>query len=167
MTTATATKKTKTPTIADTVTKRHQELKREALRKWRAWADAAAKRGELPDTIELLSVATMLGIQTPGEALEDDAKAIRQIETAERNAESCDAQTSKLLEPWDGNRQRIADAIAVAEAEIKKLRHLLVIVGDCCGRAQWATAAHRARKRNPRLFADVETVIAPRKEVEL
>lgn len=134
----------------------HRRMKREALGKWRAWARAIADGGDIPNPLELLSSASLLGIAAPADALEQDAQALREIDQADRAIELCLAEQGRLIEPWAGDRSKLVAAVEAAEAEAKRLREILASFDGGCGEPYWHAVAGQIRSRHRRAFAEFE-----------
>ena len=74
----------------------YERLRREAELNWAQWATALADGGQPPEPLALLEAGGLLGIDQPADALEKDARAIREVrdlglERIDLAAQGCDA----------------------------------------------------------------------------
>jgi hypothetical protein len=144
-------------TLTATIGRKFRKMRADAHRKWIAMAESmAAGEGE-PDAMSVIECARLLGIDDPGAAIEHDADVLRELAAAERATESCNVKLAEKLAPWDGDVQKLRDAIHAAEREVERLKalHLNCAVPPS---THWRWRSQQLRRENPRLFAKPSTV---------
>lgn len=141
-------------TGADRVREARLAMRREAIKSWRSWAVGIADGGPFPKVAELLAAAAILGIESPAEALEADAESLREFDAATKSFEACDTVLAKMLEPWGGDREKLAAAVEAAEAEAKRMRELLGLYDGGSGKFHWILVQNDVRRRSRRCFPE-------------
>ena len=125
-------------------------LQREAVRSWREAATELANDGRSPRPEEVLRLGAILNIANPGETLEADAQAVRDMAKIEARIQRALRENAAMVEPWGGDRDRLLADINATEQRLKDMRRALLIGFD--GASDWYGPRERLKRSNPRMF---------------
>jgi len=137
------------------ITEKFAQLRDESLRAWREWAHAIAAGKATPHPRSLLEVAGVLEIDSPAEALEADAGAIREVDRLARQAVELADDLRSKLKPWGGELSKLDAAINAAAAELKRLRAVRATWDWTCAE-NVADDAEQLRRAHSRVFQEVK-----------
>jgi len=150
---------TTTKTIPNRIRTAHAAMVRDALRTWRRWAADAAADGTIPSPTELIATASILGIESPGTALADDAAALRDHAAAERGIEGCHRAVAEAIAPF-GDRDKLQAAIEAAEQEVKRLRDVRDLVDIGGSYFYWSSLRSEIKRGAKRVLASEAEYLA-------
>jgi len=153
------TTKASTRSIPNRIRTAHAAMVREALRTWRRWAADAAADGTIPSPTELIATAAILGIESPGTALEQDAASLREYEAVERGVEGCHRAVAEAIAPW-GDRDKLEAAIDAAEREVKRLRDVRDLIDIGGSYFYWSSRRSEIKRGAKRVLAHEDEVLA-------
>jgi hypothetical protein len=125
-------------------------IEAESLRAWRQLAADMAAGGRAPNPEEVLRLATILGIDDPARALEQDAQVLREDEGYQRRNDRERAWAAEKLQPWNGDRARLLAELRDTEARVAELKQ--TIIQTSTPGTYWGSIQYRNRIKNPRLF---------------
>jgi hypothetical protein len=137
------------------ITEKFQQLRDESQRAWHDWAYDIAAGKPSPHPRSLLEVAAVLGIDSPAEALESDADAIREVARLKKQAADLADDLRAKLKPWGGDLSKLDAAINAAAAEEKRLRGVRS-TWDWTAAESVADDAEQLRRAHPRVFQEVK-----------
>lgn len=152
MPTITKTPPSPTPAARDSVSRELVRLRDESLERWRGWAVAISEGLPPPGAREVLEVAAIVGIESPGAALEADAQALRDAAGLEVGIAAAEVEVAATLEPHGGSLQALRLKIEGLEAQARDLKSVLVVAASG-GRAGHLTSMlNKLRRDNSRVF---------------
>jgi hypothetical protein len=149
--------------MSDMITKQFTRLQREAIAKWKGWAEQLADGGKPPAALEVLEAGATLGIREPVAELQADAEVLLEVRDLEQRAtaarEKIAAQSAA-----HGGAEGIRERIRTLKAELRKLEGLTGITAAHYSAGQLAGEASRLKAAHPRVFAPVPTKPTKKKE---
>jgi hypothetical protein len=125
-------------------------LETKAIRSWRQAAADIAAGGQAPAPEEVLRLGAILRIQSPGEALDADAEAIRNMAKIEARIARDTRECAAMVEPWGGDRDRLLAEIKATEERLANMKRCL-LAGFAPG-SDWFKPREQLRRANPRVF---------------
>jgi hypothetical protein len=155
----TATKK-KPATPAESLRELNSDIRAESAADWRRWAIALADGEGAPGGRELLAAAAALKIQDPANELQAAADAILEVRVMTRGLATCEKQLAEMLAPFDGDFQKLLQAVEVAKAEVERLQGIAYTVYNQANRGYYTSCIHQARRRHPHVWPDCNETIA-------
>jgi hypothetical protein len=142
--------------MSDTINKQFTRLQREAMAKWRAWAEQLANGEKPPAALEALEAGATLGIREPVAALQADAEALLEVRELEQRAADAREKIAAQLAAY-GGVGGLRDRIRELKAELRKAEAASGITSGHMLAGQLRGQASRLKTAHPRVFAPVPT----------
>ena len=137
----------------------YERLRREAELNWAQWATALADGGQPPEPLALLEAGGLLGIDQPADALERDARAIREVRDLEAEAAGLREREAARRAPHGSQEERRAK-IGELKAEIRRLETMAGVSPLQMQAGSLLGAAGQIRRKHPRAFLPAAPAVA-------
>jgi hypothetical protein len=142
--------------MSDTINKQFTRLQREAMAKWKAWAEQLANGEKPPTALEVLEAGATLGICEPVAELQADAEVLLEVRDLEQRAAHAREKVAAQLAAY-GGVDGLRDRIRELKAELRKAEAASGITTGHMIAGQLAGQASRLKAARPRVFAPVPT----------